>query len=64
LSKSAVQIGQLALQIGHALLELGIFFSQGFWDFQIVTAVTANGSIVVDIFGAKRATHDNEPRNA
>jgi hypothetical protein len=64
LSKPAVQISQFALQVCHTVFEIGIFFSEGFGNFQIIAAVPAHGGIIVDILGAKRATHDNEPRYA
>jgi len=64
LSKSAVQVSQLALQVGHALFELGIFFNQRFGNLQIIAAVPAYGGIVVNFLGAKRATHDYQPRYA
>jgi len=64
LNKSAAQVRQLALQVGDALFELGIFFNQGIGDFQIIAAVPAYGRIVVDFLGAKRATHDYQPRYA
>jgi hypothetical protein len=56
-SEPAVQIGQLALQRYYAVLELGIFGGQRFWNFQFVTAVAAYRGVIADIFGTKRATH-------